>query len=316
MTAQTLLRRRWRRACRRRRGPGRRRRPCRRRSACGRGPAGAGDRPGCATRRRRRCRGRRRTARCRRAGCRRLGGSPSPASRRESSSSSTNAMSRSLDGCRLVAFHRGGFGSRGEDHGQVELEDRHPLGDPVGVEHAGATSPTAPIASRPATSVAERVGWSPAGTRCWSIRAPTSERRGELAPHGDRRRRLGAGEDDAEHLPLVGELARSRRVDVTDLEQRDARVAVRLVEGHGAQQPGAQRRAQHVLVGDERVGDPQHVAVEAGAGAGRRRTGTAMASPRRCRARGAPRGPGGGAAGPALRWPCSGDSGTRLGTFS
>ncbi len=95
---------------------------------------------------------------------------------------------------------------------------------------------------------------------------PDSERRRELAPHGDRRRRFRAGEDDAEHLALVGKLARSRRVDAADLEQRHAGAPVRLVERHGAQQPGAQRRPQHVLVGDERVGDPQHVAVEAGAG--------------------------------------------------
>ena len=119
---------------------------------------------------------------------------------------------------------------------QVELEDRHPLADLVGVEHAGgdlADGADRRRARRPASPSASD-GGRPAPVR-WSIRAPTSERRGDLAPHGDRRRRLGAGEDDAEHLPLVGELAGARRVDVTDLEQRHAGAAMRLVEGDGAQ---------------------------------------------------------------------------------
>ena len=49
---------------------------------------------------------------------------------------------------------------------------------------------------------------------------------------------------------------------MTDLVQRHARVAVGLVERDGAQQTGAQRRAQHVLVGNEWVGDPQHLAFQ------------------------------------------------------
>ena len=61
---------------------------------------------------------------------------------------------------------------------------------------------------------------------------PDAEHRGDLAPHGHRRRRFLAGEHDAEHLVLVGELARTGRVHVADLEQRDTGTPVRLVERH------------------------------------------------------------------------------------
>ena len=94
------------------------------------------------------------------------------------------------------------------------------------------------------------------------------------------RRRLLAGEHDAERLVLVGQLAGSRRVDVADLEQRDAGAAVRLVEGDGPQQARPQRRAQHALLGDERVGDAQGVAVEAGRARACPGPGTGSASPR------------------------------------
>ena len=106
-----------------------------------------------------------------------------------------------------------------------------------------------------------------------------------------------AGEHDAERLVLVGQLARARRVDVADLEQRDAGAAVRLVEGDRPQQPGPQRRAQHALLGDERVGDAQRVAVEPGP---RQRVGREERVRHRlgdARARAAPRAAGGGAAG-------------------
>ena len=169
---------------------------------------------------------------------------------------------------------------------------------PEGVEHVG--SDLADGADRlPARRRAspDRVGWSPAGTRCWSMRAPIPSG-GELAATRQPPRRLGAGEDHAEHLALIGELTGARWVDVADLEQRHTGASMRFVEGHGPEQPGTQRRTQDVLVGDERVGDPQHRAVEAGAARGRRRRGTATASPRRSRGRGAPHEPAGDVAGP------------------
>ena len=120
------------------------------------------------------------------------------------------------------------------------------------------------MASRPATSVAERVACSPAGTRPWSMRAPMP-----MAAAISRHTAIAAGASwPARTTPSAsyssGSSTGSRRVDVTDLEQGDAGAAMRLVEGDGAQQARPQRRAQHALLGDEWVGDAQGVAVEAG----------------------------------------------------
>ena len=81
--------------------------------------------------------GRRRTARGRRAGRRRPGGSPCRAARPARRRRATNARSRSLDGWRLVGFHRTALGSAAEHDRQVELEHCHPLVDPECFEHLG-----------------------------------------------------------------------------------------------------------------------------------------------------------------------------------
>ena len=156
------------------------------------------------------------------------------------------------------------LGLGGEHDRQIELEDRHPFTDPAGVEHAWSDLADGADLLPPRDERRRARRMKAGGNPSLVDPRPDSERRGNLSPDGDRRRCLGSGEDDTEHLPLVGELAGTRPVDVPDLEQGDAVAAMRRVEGDGAQQSGPQRRPQNVLLGDQRVGDPQHLDVEAG----------------------------------------------------
>ena len=94
--------------------------------------------------------------------------------------------------------------------------------------------------------------------------------------------RLGARDRDCEVLALVGQRLRHGRPaeHVADLEQRDVRVAMRLVVGDRLQQAGQQRRAQHRLVGDQRVRDRDGLVGEPGPRRGRpgARNGIGIAS--------------------------------------
>ena len=136
---------------------------------------------------------------------------------------------------------------------------------------SGAISPTAPMRSRPASSVAERVGCRPAGTCAWSMRAPMPSaaaisRHTATAAGASRPARTTPSDSySSGRSPGAG------RVHVADLEQRDAGPPVRLVERDRLEQARTQRRAQHVLVGDQRVRDVQRVRGESGRRRGRRR---------------------------------------------
>ena len=152
----------------------------------------------------------------------------------------------------------------GEHLVESHLDDRDPLGDVEPTEHGwvdladGAHRVLAGLQRRRARGV--QTGGHPA-----LVDASTdAERRGDLAPHRHRGRRLLPGQHDAQHLVLVGQVARAGRVDVPDLEQPRVRATVRLVERDRPQQAGPQRRAQHALLVDERVGDADARPVEAG----------------------------------------------------
>ncbi len=182
------------------------------------------------------------------------------------SSGSRKARSRSLDGKRLVGFHRAGTRLLAEHRPQVELEHGDPFVDTERGEDLGGdlAHRTDRVAAGDERGRPRRVQ-SRRHTRLVDARADT-HRRGNLPPHRDRRRRLPAGEHDTQRLVLLRQLARAGLVHVPDLEERHAWPAMRLVERDGAEQPRPQRRSQDALLGDERVADPHRGPVETHAG--------------------------------------------------
>ena len=89
------------------------------------------------------------------------------------------------------------------------------------------------------------------------MRAPVPSACGQFPPDRDRLGRLCSGQHHRQRLVLVRQLTFAGRIHVTDLEQLHAASTVRLVVGDRLQQTGPQRRAQHALVGDERVRHPE-----------------------------------------------------------
>ncbi len=122
-----------------------------------------------------------------------------------------------------------GLGSRSEDLVEVQVDDGHPFGDFERDEDLrrdladGAEGIVARLERG-------RSGGVQAGGHLGLIETRAGlERRGELPPHRNGRGRIGAGEHDGECFVLAGQLSLTGRIDVADLEQRDAGPAVRLV---------------------------------------------------------------------------------------